>query len=298
MTPARARPRSRLAALAAVLSLAAPASAQLLRERDEIPELQGVDLVELVGERLPLDVALTDSSGRPVTLADYFVDDKPAILALVYYDCPVVCPVVMDRLAQSLNGLDYVVGRDFRVIVASFDPSETYHQAFERKQVDLSGYTHGSTPETNAGWTFHVADAVNAKRLCDAVGFDVQRLNNGEYSHPVGLTILSPDGMVSSYMYGFDYPPRQLKLALLDASEGRIARSIGDRIMHFCYRFDPNAGKYSVQAMAVMRLGAGATVLLLVVFIGGLFVSERVRRVRRATAPLAARPTLGLGSTP
>ena len=285
-----------LAIALAAWALPAPqASAQRLRDRSEIEQLDGVDLEEHVGTTIPLDIALTDASGKPVTLADYLSDDKPAVLALVYYDCPVVCTVVMDRLAESLNGLDYIAGRDFRVIVVSFDHTETTAQAQQHQLAYLSGYAHGATPETIAGWTFHTADADNARRLIQAVGWRIKLLDNGEYSHPVGLTVLGPGGLISRYLYGFEYPPKQMKLSLLEASDGKIARSLGERLMHFCYRYDPYAGRYSVQAMTIMQIGAGLTVAFLVVFIGTLLVRERHRRARRSgpMPSLARTPALG-----
>jgi len=286
-TPAVHHGSRRLGAglLGAVLALAAitpGASAQRLRDSSEIGQRAGVDLVEHSGDRIPGDIELINASGQTVKIGDYFNDGKPAILALVYYDCPVVCSVVMDKLAESLNGLDYVVGKDFRVIVVSFDETETTEQAAARKQHDLESYVHQVTPAVAAGYTFHTATADNIKRLVEADGFELKRLDNGEFSHPVGLTVLSPDGMISRYLYGFSYPPKQVKLALLDASEGKIANSLGDRFLHYCYRYDPTAGAYSVQAMRIMRVGAGVSVLGVGGLIGTLLLIERFRRRRRA----------------
>ncbi len=276
------------AALAAAIACA-PAHAQRLRDRSEIKQLQGVDLEERIGETIPLDIELTDANGRTVTLGDQ-LGGRPTVLALVYYDCPIVCSVVMDRLAESMNGLDYAVGEDYSTVVVSFDPSETTEQAMARKQVYLSGYTQPVTPATQAGWTFHTADAIEIARLINAVGFNIQKLDNGEYSHPVGLCVVSPEGKISRYMYGFDYPPKQLKLSLLDASEGKIAQSLGDRFLHFCYRYDPTAGAYSMEAMTVMRIGAVLTVIVLTVLISGLLIAERARRRRRSKSMAVESP--------
>ncbi|MEQ8850572.1 MAG: SCO family protein [Phycisphaerales bacterium] len=270
------------AALAAAIACA-PAHAQRLRDRSEIKQLQGVDLEERIGETIPLDIELVDSNGQTVTLGEQ-LGGRPTVLALVYYDCPVVCSVVMDRLAESMNGLDYAVGEDYSTVVISFDPTETTEQALGRKQVYLSGYTQPVTPATQSGWTFHTADAIEIAKLTNAVGFNVQKLDNGEYSHPVGLCVLSPEGKISRYMYGFDYPPKQMKLALLEASEGKVAQSLGDRLMMFCYTYDPTAGAYTMEAMTVMRIGAGLTVIVLTVLISGLLIAERARRRRRAAS--------------
>ncbi|GJM19085.1 MAG: photosynthetic protein synthase I [Phycisphaeraceae bacterium] len=296
----RAKPVNALLALAcagAVLVACAPnALAQRLRDRSEIKQLDGVDLEERIGDQVPLDIPLIDSTGKTVTLGDQ-IGDRPTVLALVYYDCPVVCSLVMDRLSESMNDLDYTVGEDYSVVIVSFDPTETTQQAAERKLAYLSGYTQPVTPQTQAGWTFHTASADSIRQITQGVGFNIQLLDNGEYSHPVGLAVLAPDGTISRYMYGFDYPPKQLKLSLLDASEGKIAQSLGDRFLHFCYRYDPNAGAYSMEAMLVMRIGAIATVIVLTFLIGGLLLFERTRRHRKAQRPTSDTPsgTLAMG---
>lgn len=289
-----------LGATALALGVAAPqAGAQRLRDRSEIKETQGVDLAEHPGARIPGDIELINASGQTVRMSEYFSDGKPSVLALVYYDCPVVCPVVMDKLGESVNGLDYVVGEDFRVIVVSFDAENTTEQAARRKQHHLETYAHAITPEVASGYAFHTATQANIDRLIDAVGFKIKRLDDGEFSHPVGLAVLGPDGTISGYLYGFEYPPRQVKLALLQASEGKIAGSIGDRILHYCYRYDPTAGAYTVQAMRVMRLGAAVSVLGVGGLIGALLLAERARRrrARRAAPGLDHHPTAALGAS-
>ncbi|MEZ6241849.1 MAG: SCO family protein [Phycisphaerales bacterium] len=277
--------RRLLGAAAAVALFACAAPAQLVQS--ELPkELQGVDLVQREGERIPMNLVFTEADNKPLPIADVFDDGRPVVLALVYYECPLACTIVMDRMAQSFADLDYVIGRDFNVLVVSFDPSEKPTQALATKQSFLSAYEK-RVPETEENWSFCVADEENIQALADAVGFKTHRIAGGEFAHPVGIMILSPDGTISRYMLGYDYPARDMKLALLDASEGKIARTIGDRFLHYCYRYDPEAGSYSVEAMAVMRVAGALTVLGLVVLIGLLFVGERIRRgvskKRRAT---------------
>ena len=262
-------------------AIAAPAGAQRILERDQVRELQGVELEERLGEHIPLDVHFTDDRGVAVRLSEYFGDGKPAILALVYYECPVVCTIVLDKLLASLNRLDYTAGEDYRLIVVSFDHRESTTQARGQKLRFLSHYNRASEPGVGAGVVYHTGDEAEIRRLTDAVGFQFAPLANGEWSHPAGLTILSPKGKVTRYLYGYDYPADQLKLSLLEATEGRIARSLGERIMHYCFRYDPTAGAYSLQAMALMRLAGAATVVLLTVLIVALLIGERVRhRVR------------------
>lgn len=290
MTTIRSNPFTRYArrlatTAAAALSIglaASGASAQLLLEKDEVRELQGVELTEHLGAHLPLDATFTDADGQTVRIADYFNDGKPAVLALVYYECPIVCNLVLDTLDTSLNNLDYEIGADYRLIVLSFDHGETTTHALNRRARTLRNYTVATGDEVKAGAVFLTGDETNILRVTQAVGWDFAPLPNGEWSHPVGLTILSPEAKISRYIYGFEYPADTLKLSLLEATEGKIAKSIGERIMHFCFRYDPTAGAYSVEAMQLMRLGGALTVVFLIVCISGMLFRERSRNRRLA----------------
>lgn len=283
---ARPNPLARLTGLAltslTLFGVAAPASAQLILEKDQVRELQGVDLEEHLGARIPLDATFTDADGQSRRLSEFFQDGKPAVLALVYYDCPIVCNLVLDQLDSSLNNLDYAVGEDYRLLVISFDHTETTTHALNRRERSLNHYTVAKGPKVREGMLFMTGDEVNIRRLTDAVGWNFAPLPNGEWSHPVGLTILSPEGVVSRYIYGFEYPADQLKLSLLEATEGKIAKSLGERIMHYCFRYDPTAGAYSLEAMALMRIGGVLTVILLTLVISAMLVGERVRAKRAA----------------
>ncbi len=267
-----------LLAIASVLSIAPSAHAQRLLDRDEVKELNGVVVTEQLGNAVPLNATFTNSAGESVEMSTYFDGDTPVILVMVYYECPVVCPVVLSQLVGSLNELDYTAGEDFRLLVVSFDNTETTSMALGERTNFLGEYNQGDKPEARAGIKFHTGDAVNIKRLVNSIGFAFNPLDNGDFSHPISLMILSPEGMVTRYMHGFDYPPQELKLSLLDASEGKIAESFGDRLLHFCYRFDPLAGSYSIQAFRVMQVGALLTLVLLIIGLTLLFMGERVRR--------------------
>lgn len=263
-------------------AVAPSAHAQLILPKDQVPELQGVDIEERLNSQVPLDAMFIDDNGRPVALSSYFQDRKPSILVMVYYDCPVVCGIVLDKLVESLNRLDYTAGKDYRLLVVSFDHREKPTQAQGKKLRFLTHYNRASESGAASGIVFHTGDQLNIDRLAESVGFQFIPLPNGEWSHPAGIMILSPDGRVMRYLYGYDYPADQLKLSLLEATNGRIAQSLGERIMHYCFRYDPHAGAYSLQAMALMRLAGAATVVLLTVLIVCLLIGERVRRKVRA----------------
>ncbi|MAO25037.1 MAG: electron transporter SenC [Phycisphaerae bacterium] len=269
-----------LLAIASLWLIAPMAQAQRLLDRSEVKELNGLEVEEQLGNAVPLEAVFTNHDGETVVFGDYFDGETPVILVMVYYECPVVCPVVLSQLTSSLNELDYTAGEDFRVLVVSFDHDETTTLAMGERTKFLDAYERGRETDARAGIAFHTGDVPNIRNLVNSIGFSFNPINNDDYSHPISLMILSPEGKVSRYMYGFDYPPRELKLSLLDASEGKIAQSFGDRLLHFCYQIDPTAGQYSLQAFRVMQIGAGLTVVFIAIGLTLLFMGERVRRRR------------------
>lgn len=245
----------------------------------DVPEqARGLDIEEKVGNTLPLDEVFTNADGKQVRLGDYFKDGKPAVLALVYYKCPVICTVMMEKIAETLQDLDLTVGQDFNCLLVSFNPGETTQDASGRREAYLAGYNREVTPQVRAGWQFHTSQAAAVKELADAVGFKYKRLDNGEYSHPACIFVITPEGKVSRYIYGFSYPARDMKLSLLDASQGKLIKSVGDRLLFFCYMYDPATGSYALQAIRVMQIAGVATVIGLGGLIGLMILGERVRR--------------------
>lgn len=254
------------------------------------PQIIGMDVEEKIGQTLPMDLAFKDDTGRTVTLGDYFgKDQKPAVILLVYYDCPMVCDLLMTRQSEAFARMDYTVGKDFRALVFSFDDSETPERAAQARKAYLASYKRGDEPGVAEGWKFHVGNASDSRRLADALGFQYRRLNDGNYSHPVCQFIITPDGKVSRYLYGYPDNPRDLNLALMEASQGKLVKSIGERLLAFCYVFDENVGKYTLRAMRIMQLGGAATLLTLGTAIGVMLVAERVRKRSRALRTITPR---------
>ncbi len=282
-------------ALPALAWLLAPAAAGQVLLKEPPAEIRDLEVTERLGERVPLDTVFTDSEGRKVRLGEYFNQGKPVILVLGYYDCPLVCPLILERLQQALNKLDYTVGEDFNVVVISFDPRNTTEMAANNRMAYLSGYNRSASAEVRAGWTFHTSDPMQMRPLADAIGFEYRYIDeSGEYSHPVALTFLTPTGEVSRYIYGFDYVERDMKLSLLGASNGAIAQSIGDRLLWFCYHYDPKTGRHTLAAFRVMQAGALITLFSLGTLIAVLRYRER-RAQRKAQGiergnPVASRP--------
>jgi protein SCO1/2 len=196
------------------------------------------------------------------------------------------------------------VGQDFNVVVVSFDPNNTTEMAAENKARYLDGYKLPPDDTVKAGWTFHTARAGEARRIAEAVGFKYRYIEeSGQYAHPSVLTVLTQDGRVSGYVSGLEPQPNDLRLALLEASEGKIAKGIGDFFLHRCYRYDPKTGRFSLQATRVMQMAGLVSVVGLTALIAALRAGERARKARRARAaaetnddhgsPAAAAPALG-----
>lgn len=268
--------RAWLAVLATLVAV--PVASAQVNQRPEFLDQVGLD--EKLGARIPLELTFTDSQGHPVRLGEYFHGKRPVVLALVYYRCPVVCTMVMEQMTASFNQLDYTIGQEFDVVCLSFDDQENATIAQAKKNEILVQYEKATGRQVSDNWGFLTGDADSVRQVADSVGFRYKKLPNGEFAHPIAFMVLSPDGIVTRYFYGYDYPPKQMKLALLDASEGKIAQSIGDRVLHFCFQFDPTAGAYTLQAFRVMQLGGIVTMVLLAGLVGGLLLLERRRRRR------------------
>jgi protein SCO1/2 len=262
-------------------------------------ELEGLELVSRNGEQVPLDAVLMNDAGEMVRLGDYFNDGplarthdgrgKPAIMALVYYDCPIVCPLTMERLRQAMNEIDYIVGEDFNVLVVSIDHTNTPEMSLREKTASLLAYNRRETPAVRAGWAYHTASAGNIQRIADAVGFEFNLIEDaGEYAHAPGIILLTPEGRVARYIDGLNYVEQasDIQLGLVEASQGQISATLMDRLMMWCYDFDPQKGSYTLQAKRVMQGGG----VLSMTGIAGLVLVLRAGEKRRARRRAGAAP--------
>ncbi len=242
---------------------------------DQIPILREVGIDQKLDQAIPLDLEFTDESGRTVRIGDYF-GKRPVVLALVYYECPMLCTQVLNGLVGSLEALAFNPGAEFEVVVLSFDPGETPALAANKRETYLRRY---SRPGTDAGWHFLTGRETAVKALADAVGFRYAYDEAiDQYAHPAAITVLTGEGRVSSYLYGIEFAPRDLRLALVEATEGRIGTAV-DQVLLFCYHYDPETGKYGLVVMNLVRTGGILTVLGLGAFI--LLTLRRERRERR-----------------
>lgn len=236
-------------------------------------DLQKVAFDQRLNAQLPLDVPFTDDTGRAVTLGDYFRHNKPVVLTLVYYDCPMLCTLVLNGLAGAMKGMSLNPGDDYEIVTVSFNPRETVALAAAKKTSYLGRYGHA---EAASAWHFLTGQEPAIRRLTDAVGFHyVFDQATGQYAHASGIMVATADGRLAKYLYGIDYSPRDLRLALVDASAGRIGNPV-DRVLLYCYHYDPKSGKYGLVVLNVIRLGGLVTMVTL-----GSFVLVMVRRERK-----------------
>ena len=234
--------------------------------------LEGVGIDQRLNELVPLDAEFADEHGAAVKLGDYF-GEKPVILALVYYECPMLCTLELNGLLRALRAVPLDMGADFEVVTVSFDPDETPALAAAKKDEYVGKYGREGA---DGAWHFLTAPAGSIDRLAEAVGFRY-RYNPATdlFNHASAIFVLTPEGRLSKYFYGIEYSARDLRLGLVEASAGKIGSAV-DEILLFCFHYDPETGKYGVVIMNVVRLAGVATVLLL-----GGFIAVMLRRDRR-----------------
>jgi len=260
-------------ALAALL-LALPAAGQVLPGA-EPPE---VTWEQRLGNALPLEARFTDHEGRVVTL-DECIGTRPVVLALVYYECPMLCGLVLEGLVKSLRAVDFTTGQDFDVLVATIDPSEPFSLAAAKRRSALSAFGLDVGDPRAASWRFLTGEEPAVRALAEAVGFGYSYVpETGEWAHAAGVTILTPKGTVSRVLFGVEYAPRDLRLALVEASEGKIG-TLTDQVLLRCFHYDPTRGKYGLAILRVIRFFGTLTLALLL-----FFVVRWLRREQRAPA--------------
>jgi protein SCO1 len=270
---------------------ASPASAQWTRQRVDPPPpeiLQRVGIDQRLNAQVPLDLPFRDDRGREVRLGQYF-GKRPVILALVYYDCPMLCNQVLTGLTQTLRVLPFDVGTEFDVVAVSFDPTEGPKLSGAKKAAYVSRYGREGSA---AGWHFLTGGQASIDALTEAVGFRYEwEEQTKQWAHGAAIIVLTPSGAVSRYFYGIEYGVRDVRLGLVEASEERIGR-MADQLMLLCYKYDPMTGRYGLIALNAIRTGGVITVLALVSFIVVMLRRERTLAAARrdgAQPPVAGR---------
>ena len=242
------------------------------------PALRAVGFDQKLNEQVPLDLTFLNESGESVRLADY-CHDKPVILVLAYFRCPMLCDQVLNGLVRAMLDVPFDAGKEFNVITVSFDPRETPEMATAKKKTYLERY---GRPGAADGWHFLTGTEDSIKRLTEAVGFRYSYdAKNDQFAHAAGIVVLTPRGKVSRYFNDIRYAPRDLRLGLVEASANRIG-SVTDQVLLYCFHYDPEAGAYGPTVLNFVRLGG---VLTLVAIAGLVFVL--CRRERRRAKSLA-----------
>jgi len=273
-TPANmklARPVTRALFGATVLALSISVIARAQGDNEKPKLLQDVGIVQRLNEQVPLDLAFHDESDRTVRLRDYF-GKKPAILAMVYYECPMLCTEVLNGLLASLKNMPLDVGKQFNVVTVSFNPREKPGLAANKKRVYVGLY---GRPKASEGWHFLTGDEAEIRQLARAVGFHyAYDRESDQFAHAAAIMVLTPQGRISRYFFGIDYPSRDLRLSLVEASGEKIGSPV-DEILLYCYHYDPTTGKYGLVVANAMRMAGLATILVLGSFLLVMFWRER-----------------------
>lgn len=252
--------------------------------------LKNIGIDQRLNNQLPFGATFKDEAGNSVKLGDYFGKGRPVIVSLVYYKCPMLCNQVLNGLVGSIRGQSaYLVGRDFDVVTVSFDPRETPQDAAEKKKIVLNDLRRLDDPVAAAGWHFLTGDKQQIDAVADAVGFHYAfDTNTNQFAHASGVMVATPEGKLSRYFYGIEYAPRDLKLALVESSAGKIG-SLADKITLYCYHYDPTTGKYGFAIMSAMRVGGIVTVLGVIALI---MILRRSQAGSSTTGARAARGTV------
>jgi protein SCO1 len=286
------RPR-RAAARAAWLGLALTASALLCHasvRAQEVKNLQQTGILKQVAfeqnlnAQLPLETPLRDESGRAVTFGDYF-GKKPVVLLFVYFECPMLCKVELNGLVRNLRALSLSAGREFDIVTVSIDPREDAKLASAKKRGYVKWYDREGA---DAGWHFLTGEEPAIRRLTGVAGFRyTYDAKSDQYAHPAGLIVATPGGRISRYIYGVDFPANDLRLALVEASSGKIGSPV-DRLLLTCFHYDPSTGRYNFAIMSAIRILGTGTALALAAFMGVNFLRDRRRAAASAAGAVGA----------
>ena len=244
------------------------------------PGLEFVGIEQHLNAEIPADLTFRDELGNPVKLGDYFGKGRPVILNLGYYQCPMLCGEVLQGLSGSLKILKFELGKDFDVVTLSFDPRETTEMAAAKKRDIMKRY---GRPGADKGWHFLTGSPESINALTKIVGFQFQFDEKTEqYAHATAIVVITPDRHIAQYFYGVEFSPKDLRLGLVQASQGKIG-TLADQVLLYCYHYDPRTGKYGAVISRVLQLAGLATMLILGTFVVIMFRADAGKEQRRTT---------------
>lgn len=272
------------------------------RYEEKPSQIAGMDIVERLGEKLPLDLPFINSDGKPVKLGDWFNQGRPVLVMFVYYRCPLACPQLLERYARTYRQLDTLtIGRDYNVLVVSIDPTDKPESAAAAKSDWLANYDRQPAKEVAAGWGFLTSpDAATSRRLADAFGFPYRYTPAAnDYSHPSATFVASPSGMICRYIYGLEAPAQTLRLALVESGEGKIGTTV-DKIMLWCFHYDPKSGAYTFTAWRIMQVGGFLSAVVVAGLLTRMLMHEWKRKFAEQPAAQSApgKNTINTGNGP
>lgn len=240
--------------------------------------LRNVGIDQKLNEQLPLDAQFTDAAGNTVKIGSYFNQKKPVILALVYFECPMLCNEVLNGLTGSLKGISFDAGKEFDVVAISFDPRE--NGKAELLSNKKAGYVKKyGRPESENGWHFLTGTQEEIDKVTKAVGFNYHYDEKTEqFAHAGGIMVLTPEGKISKYFYGVNYSPKDLKFGLMESSDGKIG-NVAEQLYLYCYHYDPASGKYGLTILSVLRLAGIATMLGIAGMLFGFWRYNRKKKL-------------------
>lgn len=271
----------RLVIAAAAIALAAmPLRAQLILP-DVPAEMRGVEVSPELGSTIPLDARFTNAQGQSVTLGDYFDGRRPVIIVPAYYDCPMLCIMMLDRVGEALNATTYRLGQDFRVVTFSFDHRNTTSDALAKQRYHLSAYRRAADFENpDDAWAFLVTDAPTAQRVCRALGYYYNYIpERREFAHNAALYFMTPDGKIHNFIESLEFSGPQFTVALQEAVSGDIG-TIWQRFAFTCFQMNPNTGEYIIRPQTVMAIVATSCAILLFMIVGYMFAADARSRRR------------------
>ncbi len=240
---------------------------------------KGVTIEQKLNSQLPLDLTFRNEANQPVALWKYF-GDKPVILSLVYYTCPSLCPMSLHETVATMKRISLTPGRDYNVVVVSFNPKDTPQQAAETKAKYRTEF--GRPAAFDAGWHFLAGDEASIQRLTDAVGFRYRwDTKTRQFVHAGGIMIATPDGKMSKYFYGIDYTAADVRMALVDASQHKIGSAV-DYVLLFCFHYDATQGRYTLAIINILKVAGAFTVIMLAGLLYLLMRNDKDKKTRRA----------------
>lgn len=264
----------------------APAALAQRTGQQQLEELEGVGVRDHLGNYVPVDLLFTNEAGQQVELASFLDGERPVLLNFVYHDCPMLCSIILDEMTKTLKEMEWVPGEEFEVLTVSFNAIETPTLASQQKEIYLKKL---GKPEAAAGWHFLTGDSTAIATLTEAVGYDFRWVESQqEFAHPSALIFLGGDGKITRYLHGVQFASRDVRTALVEASEGKVGNVL-DQFIVYCFRYDAEANAYVPYAVNLMKLGGLLTLLALGAMLFVLWRRE-ARKQQSVQHPLVYRP--------